>query len=87
MTGTQHPNPARGAGVHEETLLWVMKLGFKICVFCEADRLGKVVDRAPAAVQQLDLAHDAQGVITVNHRFSLGNPALMSAVQKIVLQR
>jgi hypothetical protein len=45
-------------------------------------RLGQVVDRTPADVQQARLTCDAQLVVTVDHGFSLSNPALVSAPSK-----
>src|SRR5262245_22036687 len=42
----------------------------------------QVVHRAPAYAQQLGLARDGEVVITVDHRFALSNPALVSARSK-----
>ena len=47
-----------------------------------ADRLGQVVDRPPADVEQAGLACDAEFVVTVDHGFALSNPALVSACSK-----
>ena len=44
--------------------------------------LGPVVHRTSADFQELDLARHAQGVITVDHRYSLSVPALVSALSK-----
>jgi hypothetical protein len=44
-----------------------------------AHRLGLVVHRAAADVQQLGLTLDRQIVRTVDHRFALSRPALLSA--------
>jgi hypothetical protein len=46
------------------------------------DRLGVVVHRAPADAQQLGLPLDRQFGFTVDHRFALSNPALVSAPSK-----
>src|SRR5262245_38958262 len=45
-------------------------------------RAGQVVDRAPRDADQLGLLRNAQRVITVDHRFALSNPALVSAPSK-----
>src|SRR5690606_36847060 len=45
-------------------------------------KAGLVVDSAAADLQQSGLAHHAQGVLTVGHRFALSNPALVSALSK-----
>jgi hypothetical protein len=45
-------------------------------------RLGVVVHRAPADAQQLGLPLDRQFGITVDHRFALSNPTLVSAPSK-----
>src|SRR5882724_1405735 len=50
--------------------------------FVRAHRLGVVVHRAPADAQQLGLPLDRQLGITVDHRFALSNPALVSAPSK-----
>ncbi len=47
-----------------------------------AHRLGVVVHRAAADAQQLGLALDRQFVVTVDHRFALSSPALLSAPSK-----
>ncbi len=47
----------------------------------------QVVDAAAADVQSFRLVGDRQIVLTVDHRFALSNPALLSALSKIVLQR
>jgi hypothetical protein len=47
-----------------------------------ADTSGQVVNRAPADGQQFGLARGGQGVITVDHRFALSNPALVCAPDK-----
>ncbi len=47
-----------------------------------ADRLGQVVDRPPADVEQAGLTCDAKFVVTVDHGFALRNPALVSALSK-----
>jgi len=46
------------------------------------DRHRLVVHRAAADAQQLGLALDRQAVIAVDHRFTLSNPALLSAPSK-----
>src|SRR5262249_10236609 len=45
-------------------------------------RAGQVVDRAPRDADQLGLLRNAQRVTTVDHRFALSNPALVSAPSK-----
>src|SRR5262249_23069996 len=45
-------------------------------------RGGPVVDRATGDADQLGLLRNAQRVITVDHRFALSNPALVSAPSK-----
>src|SRR4051812_21701266 len=45
-------------------------------------RARQVIDAAPADVQSFCLPGDRQGVLTVNHRFALSNPALVSAPSK-----
>ena len=47
-----------------------------------ADRLGVVIDRPAADPHELGLALDRKGVIAVDHRFALSNPALVSAPSK-----
>src|SRR6218665_453236 len=47
-----------------------------------ADRARQVVHRAAADTEQLGLARDAQVMGTVDHRFALSNPALVSARSK-----
>jgi hypothetical protein len=47
-----------------------------------AHRLGQIIDAASADVEQARLACDAQLVVTVDHGFSLSNPALVSAPSK-----
>src|SRR5882672_4126971 len=42
----------------------------------------QVVDAAPADVQYFRLLGDRQIVLTVDHRFALSNPALVSAPSK-----
>src|SRR6185503_18830330 len=42
----------------------------------------QIVDAAPADVQHLGLPGDRQIVLTVDHRFALSNPALVSAPSK-----
>ena len=52
-----------------------------------ADGPRPVIDRATAEIEQLGLTRHAQWMFTVDHRFALSNPALVSApFQKIVLQ-
>ena len=46
------------------------------------DRPGLVVDRAPADVQNLRLAGNREIVRSVDHRFALSKPALVSAPSK-----
>src|SRR5271154_4166170 len=43
------------------------------------DRTGLVIDRAPADVQNLRLAGNRENVRSVDHRFELSKPALVSA--------
>ena len=51
-------------------------------------RTWQVVDAATADVQNFRLLRDCQVVLTVDHRFALSNPALVSAPsKKIILQR
>src|SRR5258708_8855177 len=45
-------------------------------------RARQVIDAAPADVQSLCLPGDRQLVLTVDHRFALSNPALVSAPSK-----
>src|SRR5262245_26617360 len=45
-------------------------------------RAGQVVCRAPRDADQLGLLRNAQRVITVDHRFALSNPALVSTPSK-----
>jgi hypothetical protein len=47
-----------------------------------ADGPRQLVHRAAAHAQQLGLARDGQGVITVDQGFALSNPALLSARSK-----
>src|SRR3990172_3829081 len=47
-----------------------------------ANRLGQVVHRPPADVEQTGLTCDAEFVVTVDHGFALSNPALVSACSK-----
>ena len=47
-----------------------------------ADRPGQVIHRAPAHAQQPGLARDGELMVTVDHRFALSNPALVSAPSK-----
>src|SRR5215212_5334699 len=42
----------------------------------------QIVDTAPADAQNLRLLGDRQIVLTVDHRFALSNPALVSAPSK-----
>src|SRR3954471_4155579 len=51
------------------------KIGFR-------HRTRQVIDAAPADPQSLSLLGDRQIVLTVDHRFALSNPALMSAPSK-----
>src|SRR6202020_148707 len=46
------------------------------------DRTGLVIDRAPADVQNLRLAGNRENVRSVDHRFALSKPALLSAPSK-----
>src|ERR1700688_2293106 len=46
------------------------------------DRTGLVIDRAPADVQNLRLAGNRENVRSVDHRFALSKPALVSAPSK-----
>ena len=43
---------------------------------------GFVIDGAPADAERLGLPGDRQVVLTVDHRFALSNPALVSAPSK-----
>ena len=52
------------------------------CQIGVADRSGQVVHRAPVDAQQFGLPLDGQIVLTVDHRLSLSNPALVSAPSK-----
>src|SRR6266446_5478414 len=45
-------------------------------------RARQVIDAAPADPQNLSLPGDRQIVLTVDHRFALSNPALVSAPSK-----
>src|SRR5260370_8443336 len=45
-------------------------------------RARQVIDAAPADPQNLSLLGDRQIVLTVDHRFALSNPALVSAPSK-----
>src|SRR5215207_6233032 len=45
-------------------------------------RTRQVIDAAPADPQSLSLLGDRQIVLTVDHRFALSNPALVSAPSK-----
>src|SRR5437667_8792125 len=45
-------------------------------------RTRQIVDAAAADAQNLRLLGDRQIVLTVDHRFALSNPALMSATSK-----
>src|SRR5882762_1536797 len=45
-------------------------------------RARQVIDAAPADPQDLSLPGDRQIVLTVDHRFALSNPALVSAPSK-----
>ena len=45
-------------------------------------RTWQVVDTAPADAQNVRLLGDRQIVLTVDHRFALSNPALLSAPSK-----
>src|SRR6266403_1528551 len=45
-------------------------------------RTRQVIDAAPADPQDLSLPGDRQIVLTVDHRFALSNPALVSAPSK-----
>src|SRR2546421_3143327 len=45
-------------------------------------RTWQVVDTAPADAQNFRLLGDRQFVVTVDHRFALSNPALVSAPSK-----
>src|SRR5258706_4102156 len=47
-----------------------------------ADRFGLVVRRAAADAQDFGLALDRQLVLAIDHRFTLSNPALLSAPSK-----
>jgi len=46
------------------------------------DRHHVVAIRATADADDFGVADDGQGVVTIDHRFSLGNPALPSAPSK-----
>src|ERR1700692_1925718 len=46
------------------------------------DRTGLVIDRAPADAQNLRLAGNRENVRSVDHRFALSKPALVSAPSK-----
>jgi hypothetical protein len=51
----------------------------------QIDLIGRtwlVIHRTAAYLQQTGLTHHAQGVLSVNHRFALSNPALVSALSK-----
>ena len=50
-------------------------------------RARQVINAAAADLQNFRLPGDRQIVLTVNHRFALSNPALLSAPSKNVLQR
>src|SRR5213596_772883 len=45
-------------------------------------RARQVIDAAPADLQNFRLSCDRQIVLTVDHRFALSNPALVSAPSK-----
>ncbi len=45
-------------------------------------RAGQIIDASPADLQNLCLLGDRQIVLTVDHRFALSNPALVSAPSK-----
>jgi hypothetical protein len=48
-------------------------------------RSRQIVDTAPADAQNFRLLGDRQVVVTVDHRFALSNPALVSAPSKKLL--
>jgi hypothetical protein len=50
--------------------------------FGRRNRAGGVAEHPPADAERLGLFRQRQGMLTVNHRFALGNPALVSAPAK-----
>jgi hypothetical protein len=52
------------------------------CQIDSRNRAGNIVERPPADAERLGLLRQRQGVLTVNHRFALSNPALVSAPAK-----
>ena len=72
----QHPRTREGVlGVQRVDLLHEGK------VF-DRDRARQVVHRAARNADDLGLLRDAQRMTTVDHRFALSNPALVSAPSK-----
>ncbi len=73
---------AKHSGTHEGGLQMQLVDAAHQCQVSFAGGAAAVVHGASADLKQLGLAHHAQGVFTVNQRFALSNPALVSALCK-----